>query len=262
MAALSDLINAMAWATGLPTSTVFAYGRFARESGLIAQKTRGPGAAKMSVRDAANLVMAVCGTDITRKAGSTIKALRPLKGAVHTSSSRARAWLSPLGFKRYKGLTGLKSDFGSVLEFLIESSASGALHSFLSEFPFDRRSAPHFIDDLSGRPDPLLDPLSNAPYMRIHFYRSFPLVEVRATRYWHGSEDEIFSISFAGSAASARTYPPPGDLRVVALITAGTLAAVGFTAKDKPIPNIQHTPELHDFFPEQKVSSDGRGAPS
>ena len=159
MATLSHLVTAMAWATGVPRSKVFAYGRFAREGRLIAQKTRGPGAALMGVRDAANLLIAVCGTDITRSASDTIKKLRPLKGTVHTHSSSALAWLSPLGLGLREDLAVLKPDLGSFLEFLIQSSASGALYSFLSKIPFDRWPPAVFLGDKSR--DKSLGPLDN-----------------------------------------------------------------------------------------------------
>ena len=61
MATLSNLVSALAQVTGLPEATVFAYGRFAREAGLISQAGRGLGGAQMTATDATNLLFAVCG---------------------------------------------------------------------------------------------------------------------------------------------------------------------------------------------------------
>ena len=82
MATLSDLVSVVAGVTGLPEATVFAYGRFAREAGLISQGGRGRGGAQMTATDATNLLLAVCGTRVTRDAGKGIAALRPLAGEI------------------------------------------------------------------------------------------------------------------------------------------------------------------------------------
>jgi hypothetical protein len=263
MATLSHLVTAMAWATGVPRSTVFAYGRFAREGGLIAQKTRGPGAAVMSVRDAANLLIAVCGTDITRNASDTIKEFRPLKGTVHVRSSSAWAWLSPLGLKRSEDLIVLKPDFGSFLEFLIESSASGALYSFLSKIPFDRWPPELLLGDKLR--DKSLGPLDNMAKLRVEFFRKSWMTNVRVERWWRGSSNVVVDLGFVGSAAKLPKFGTPSDLRTSVVISAVTLAAVGFTIKDKPIPRRirrMWNPKFHHFFTEQIVPSDGRGSPS
>jgi hypothetical protein len=86
MATLSNLISALADATGLPEATVFAYGRFAREAGLVSQAGRGLGGAQMTASDATNLLFAVCGSRVTRDAGKAIAALRSLSGKIMESS--------------------------------------------------------------------------------------------------------------------------------------------------------------------------------
>jgi hypothetical protein len=82
MATLSDLVSVLARVTGLPEATVFAYGRFAREAGLVSQGGRGRGGAQMTATDATNLLLALCGTRVTREAGKAIVALRPLAGEI------------------------------------------------------------------------------------------------------------------------------------------------------------------------------------
>src|SRR5215471_16707790 len=101
MATLSDLVTALAGVTGLPESMVFAYGRFARQAGLISQKGRGRSAAAMTLTDAVNLLIAVAATGVTREAGSAVESFRSLKqgrlydlaGGLSTALLR---WLEPL----------------------------------------------------------------------------------------------------------------------------------------------------------------------
>jgi hypothetical protein len=88
MAPLSNLVSVLAHVTGLPEATVFAYGRFAREAGLISQAGRGLGGAQMTASDATNLLFAVCGSRVTRDAGKAIAALRSLSGKIMESSLR------------------------------------------------------------------------------------------------------------------------------------------------------------------------------
>ena len=78
MASLSDLVESLSRVSGVAEATVFAYGRFAREADAIAQKGRGRGAASMTAKDAANLLIAIGGTPITREAGQAVKTFRPL----------------------------------------------------------------------------------------------------------------------------------------------------------------------------------------
>src|SRR5262244_3366259 len=82
MANLSELVSGLSVVTGVPEATVFAYGRFAREAGLIAQRGRGRGAATMGPEDAANLVIAVGGTAVTREGGEAINIYRPMRGLI------------------------------------------------------------------------------------------------------------------------------------------------------------------------------------
>jgi hypothetical protein len=233
MATLAKLVTTMAWITGLPRSTVFAYGRFAREAGHITQRTRGPGAAQMSVRDAANLVMAVCGTDVTRKAGITIEALRAMKAMIAKSSQPpgyVLAWLSPLGLKQRGDMASLNPNFGSFLEYLIETAASGDLQRFLSGISLD---------------------------LRVSFDRSTPLARVEIRRRRHGSADNDFALIFGLTKKAARRYTLPADLEITARISAATFTALGFTVTDKQLPSniTELLPDLSELSLEQEMQS-------
>jgi hypothetical protein len=144
MASLSDLVTALSKLTNVPKSTVFAYGRFARESGKIAQRGQGRAAAKMDPPDAANLLIALGGTSVTREAGDAIDEFRPLRGAVRgfvpskECASELFKWLAPLGKLDWADdLLGykLESNFGSFLEFLIAEAANGGLMTFMQSIP-------------------------------------------------------------------------------------------------------------------------------
>jgi hypothetical protein len=145
MASLSHLVTALSKLTSIPKATVFAYGRFARERGKISQKGQGRAAAKMDVPDAANLLIGLAGTAVTREAGDAIDEFRPLRGAVRGFVASEECvsvffkWLAPLGELdraddplSYKLL---ETNFGSFLEFLIAEAANGGLMTFMQSIP-------------------------------------------------------------------------------------------------------------------------------
>jgi hypothetical protein len=137
MATLSDLVTAISATAGMPEATVFAYGRFAREAGFISQKGRGPSAATMTLRDAANLLIAVSGTDVTREAGNAIRQFRSMSGQVFSLEGSFTPifleWFQPLGLKEVEYETefdrewDLELDFGRALEYFIKSTIDGRL---------------------------------------------------------------------------------------------------------------------------------------
>lgn len=84
-------------------------------------------------------------------------------------------------------------------------------------------------------------------------------------RWWRGTSDVVVDLGFLGSAAKLPKFGTPSDLHTSVVISAMTLAAVGFTIKDKPIPRRirrMWNPKFHHFFTEQIAPSDGRGSPS
>jgi hypothetical protein len=134
MATLSNLVSVLAQATGVPEATVFAYGRFAREAGLISQAGRGLGGAQMTATDAANLLIAIGGTRVTREAGRAIAALRPLEGTV----SFFREPQLPLEqwIHRYRSFSIEKTGYeeirmGTFVEFLITEASTRSFEGFI-----------------------------------------------------------------------------------------------------------------------------------
>jgi hypothetical protein len=140
MAILRELVEVLARTTGVPESTVFAFGRFTREAGLISQKGRGRAAAEMTATDAANLFLALGATDVTRDAGIAVKKFSSLQGWTpdgfykNQVDEHLHAWLMPLISKPvtwdHEDPIYFK-DFGSFVQFLLAESVSGGLTKFL-----------------------------------------------------------------------------------------------------------------------------------
>jgi hypothetical protein len=149
MATLNDLVEALANLTRIPKATIFAYGRFAREQGLIAQKGHGRAAAKMGLQDAANLLIAISGTPVTREAADAVRKFRPMTGLLDHFGSpetfdRFFVWIAPIAsMTPGKGhgweagtFRDLEVDFGAFLEFLIAEAVNGGLMTFLQSIPY------------------------------------------------------------------------------------------------------------------------------
>ena len=73
MASIGKLVSAIAEIEGLDEGAVKLIARYAREAGYISQGSYGPGAARMTPRDAANLLIAVNATGLAKE---TPKALQ------------------------------------------------------------------------------------------------------------------------------------------------------------------------------------------
>ena len=136
MATLSNLVSALAQVTGLPEATVFAYGRFAREAGLISQAGRGLGGAQMTATDATNLLFAVCGSRVTRDAGKAIAALRLLSGKIVESSFREIPPELKEWSQRYNSFSLEQSGetqlrLGMFVDYLIHETCNGKLEALV-----------------------------------------------------------------------------------------------------------------------------------
>jgi hypothetical protein len=260
MATLSDLVEAVAGVAGLPKPTVFAYGRFARQAGLIGQSGRGRSAAAMTLVDAANLLIAIGGTGVTREAGDAVKAFRSLKNGrcyffldsldIDSDASSLGAgirFLANYGIRpsQQAGDHSMKipGDFGSFFEFLIQSTLDGKLAELFHEIP--AAEIPSDIwrkwiseknnSDRHKSMEQLIKEGLVAPYppaalefgehinVEIRFNRLVPSVEIEFIRVWD-SPQVVATITFG---------PPRGGkalgqhrLQLAAGFTQHTLAAV------------------------------------
>ncbi|WP_156453634.1 hypothetical protein [Methylobacterium sp. CCH5-D2] len=79
MALLSEMVQAVAGVEGIEPVSVGIFARHAREAGLITQGGRGRSAAKMSFKDAANLLIAVNGCALAKEVASGVTIYRNLR---------------------------------------------------------------------------------------------------------------------------------------------------------------------------------------
>jgi hypothetical protein len=261
MATLQDLVTVLSWATAVPEATVFAYGRFAREAGLISQGGRGRGGARMTVRDAANLVIALGGTATTREAGATINRFRPMHGTIYAFRLETRVldWLSPLGVQKKGPDETLSARFGKFLEFLLQEAGSGRLHAFLSSIPSltlpDEYSPSSSEILLSSKVEEILQRAKNGTVeprdavLYIEFDRSTPMARIRLERWW-GVPETVMEIDFHPSRASVTRFSRPMDFFLTARFSAATLAALAITLSDREIPqNLSYPLAVGDLSP-------------
>jgi hypothetical protein len=256
MATLSDLVTAIAGVTGLPESTVFAYGRFARQAGVISQKGRGRSAASMTLTDAANLLIAVAATGVTREAGTAVEAFRSLRrGRLYDLAADFSPvllnWLEPLGITPPGGGEGafeLKCDFGRFLEHSINGTLNGDLVAVFRKIPvaevpgklwreWKRTNSVHLDEslDLLIRKG-LVKPKAPSDLefgedvsLEITFSRLVPAVEVEFRRMWD-SVQTVFLLTFGPDrGAQARAQH---NMRLVATLTQHTIAAVALVQRN------------------------------
>ena len=126
MAKLPALVTALAEVDGRDHATIDYYARVIREAGYIPTTKRGSGAAEMTAREAANLLIALCGTDSPKDAPLAIDRFRTLV--------RDYGWTRPKGTE----LPGLQAaaestTFGEALEHLINNAPllAGAIGFFV-----------------------------------------------------------------------------------------------------------------------------------
>jgi hypothetical protein len=253
MATLSDLVAALSHITCLPEASVFAYGRFAREGGLIEQRGRGRGAAVMELQDAANLLIAVGGTAVTREAADAIRKYRPMRGAIYDFAPPGLrdlflTWIKPLGLKildqhEFGTEYGLKAPLGEFVEFLITEGAFGGLVELMrripvGEVPFElwaewkRTNSPYLYASFDLLHEKGLLQFKPTDQVKIGedleasitFVRTGPRVDFEIKRMIT-SPETVFQISF---------YPPKrrsrlenAALRITATLTHDALVGLG-----------------------------------
>jgi hypothetical protein len=246
MATLSDLVTALAGVTGLPEPTVFAYGRFARQAGLISQKGRGRSAASMSVTDATNLLIAVGATDVTREAGTAIKTFRSLgRGRIYDFSpdllsAAVLPWLEPLGIKALgPGEHAVKGNFGQFFEHLITGTVTGSVSSVFRRIPvaeipkklwskWTRSKSIHLHESMEllvekglvkpKKPTELV--FGEDISLEVKFNRLFPSVEIEFRRMW-ADPQTVFVITFGSERG-----PHDMHMQLIATLTQHMLAGV------------------------------------
>lgn len=110
MASIGKLVAAIAVAEGMDEGSVKLIARYAREAGFISQGTYGPGAAKMTSKDAANLLIAVNASALAKDAAVTI--------LLYSDAKRSSYYTPTLE-------AGLRPSAGSIDEIIFESLTLG-----------------------------------------------------------------------------------------------------------------------------------------
>ena len=264
MAALSDLVSVLARTTGLPEAEVFAYGRFAREAGFISQKGRGRGAAQMSTRDAANLLIAIMGTDVTREAGKAIDRYRALTGYAEKPVGRGGQvffdWISPPGIQRDETPLWdylLDFDFGRFLEFLIDAAKNDEIRRLLRSVELMDRTPENYalaeqhpranietLLDLGAKKlDPNLAIIGVEKALSVVVNRSDLVIAVEFSRSQRGRHETLWHLTFG-----ANLYSIGGDFRVKAEVGLTTIAALGWCLAGREIPKRVQSLQIEDFI--------------
>ena len=123
MATLTELVTAISSAEGIDAERVTALARAVREDGLIKTSGRGPSAAQMDERDAANLLIAANTADTARTAPDMVKQYRSLQA------------------KRGKQ----SSDFGSELEALLSAAKMQVIGDYVTKVVSLLGTRRHFL---------------------------------------------------------------------------------------------------------------------
>lgn len=267
MATLSELTNLLSKVTGLPEASIFAYGRFAREAGYISQGGRGRGGAAMTYEDAANLLIAVCGTSVTREAGETIQSYRAASGWVKVHDRRNERgftqWLRTYDFGNRQDSTNGMLSLGRFLESVLRMAGTGALEEQMRRVPtfaYTLKLLGSLDDDLSLEPDPwgLLKKgivktrkpseiqIGSDVSLRLEFNRNHGLATFDIKHFW-GFERNLASFVFreipdgsslASVAGVARGKPASArDFSVIASISDTTIFVLGLAVAGKTIPD-------------------------
>jgi hypothetical protein len=272
MATLSDLVQGLAGVTGLPEATVFAYGRFARQAGLISQKGRGTSAAAMTLRDVSNLLIGIGATGVTREAGKAIRQFRPLRGRLYSFGGALgplfSEWWRPLGVVEIGGSEfgiehELKSDFGTSFEHLIRSTLDGSLVELFRQIPVAeippelwKKWKREKNVNLQQSTDLLVErgliqtkaagdlEFGEDINLEVVFNRSTSSVDIEFQRMWDNPET-IFVASFAPKRKTSKRRP---DVRVEAKMTQKTLAAAALLISDLVKPAALRTDQPTDYL--------------
>lgn len=123
MATPGELTRALAVATGVPEATVSVYDRHLRDAGLRSRHGRGRGAAKVTARDAAHLLVAILGSGAVKEAAETVERYG------RTRPEPAASGTQPYGDSGIVELVALGPDhsFPDAVAALLAAAATGSL---------------------------------------------------------------------------------------------------------------------------------------
>lgn len=131
MASIGQLVRVVAEVSGLDESSVKLIARYVREAGFIGQQSTGGGAARMTSKDAASLLMAVNGSALAKDAASAVDGFSRLflhTTFVHELSDQLRDLKEQIG----------NDNFSECLSQLIEIGTSEIFEGVELKLEFER----------------------------------------------------------------------------------------------------------------------------
>jgi hypothetical protein len=134
MATPGMLVQVMAETLGIPAPTVTQFDRVLSENGLRSKSGRGTSAAKVTAKDAANLLIALMAAPVqgvaVRDAAVTCRIygkLRVISPSVSNNyAAKPKDFANFVGFKSLKALPAARYNFSQALEAIIAGAASGS----------------------------------------------------------------------------------------------------------------------------------------
>lgn len=140
MAKLSDLMPALSKVTGMPVTSVEAYARRIRQAGKLSSGGRGLGAADMSPKDCANLLIAVMARTPTR-AVDALKKFGSMTSGDHEPGDRGKPLYDAFDLK--PGHT-----FAEAMTNLVNAAQLSAIDKHLENAFVSRKLIPENIDEI------------------------------------------------------------------------------------------------------------------
>jgi hypothetical protein len=128
MATPGELTKALAEAVGLPEATITVHDRHLRAAGLRSKHGRGRGAAKVTARDAAHLLVALLGSGEIKDAAQTVRRYAETRPQHRASSAKI---YGGTGIVELAALPREHS-FIDAVEAIIASAAKGSLAELLA----------------------------------------------------------------------------------------------------------------------------------
>jgi hypothetical protein len=216
MTTLSELVNTIAKVEGIDPATVTLIARSVREAGLITTGGRGPSAARMTYRDAANLIIAVNASPTAREAPHTVQVYRALE-----SWSRSFTYAGQKA-ERPK----LLGQFGDALETLIEAVAIGKLPDVYLGMPLDKLIVEEFASSHIEIELTFHKPLPSASlaFTTPRLHEPFSLNRLHSFRQLGPSKTFDFELPKKSKARASRNF---GDKQEVTSIGYLTFREVG-----------------------------------
>lgn len=220
MAFFNDLVRVIAAAEGMDEMTVSGIGQYARDAGHISKGGRGRSAARMTHRDAANLLMAVNGTDLAKNAGE----------AVSSFGGMTRWPLDAVPFRKEQpqALEEMvaKTTFGEALENLIRVVTVDAIGAFDLAFALHSE-----LPDVTADLDKLMTDAARSFRVEVGFRRPNRMAFISVVRkgpppvtnpFQRHAHDQVFLAIYGSDRAGTSS-----DREDQTIITGRTLREVG-----------------------------------